>query len=271
MDKSFSLLHAFVWTFAMVAILVGGLAAAHSVQPSLAGDAVFMGGWLATVHAVGTLLLLWRHADSSLRSKALGLRATTVEILPIAAAMGVLVHVPMASLTQVIESWFPTPSRVLAERAALLNSDSAVNAAAALVMLGCAAPLFQELFFRGAIYGALRRSSGARVAAVVSGICFVVAHPDVQSWLPVALLAALLSQLRAISGSVLPPLCMHVVYSATTFFLASRGMLGGTGTLVVSWGWAAAGWVGVAAASYAAYRVARGSADSARARAEDIS
>lgn len=264
-----SFVHAFVWTFGVVVVLVLGLSLSTQWRPSIAGNAGLVGGWFALVHALGAMAVLRGHSETNGFAGAFGLRPTATSLLPAAALLGLVAHVPSASLEYLVNWWSPTPARILAERAALFGGESPRDMAVALLMLGCISPFFQELYYRGALYAGLRRSSGATAAAIVTGLCFMIGHPDLRAWLPISLMAFLLSHLRLVSGSVLPPLCFHVVFNSSTIYLVTTGTSGPGGVLDLWWGWHAIGWLTTIALAYFTHRLGRMSGQSARARAED--
>ena len=64
------------------------------------------------------------------------------------------------------------------------------------------APVGEELFFRGWIYGAVERRSGSRLAVVVSGLAFAAYHMDPAHSIAILPLALWISWLRAVSGGL---------------------------------------------------------------------
>ena len=76
-----------------------------------------------------------------------------------------------------------------------------------------AAPVIEELLFRGLLLGALLRSVPAAVAGVWSALLFTFVHPMV-SWPPVFLLGVLCAALRLRGWSVVACMVLHAVYNA---------------------------------------------------------
>ncbi len=77
-----------------------------------------------------------------------------------------------------------------------------------------AAPLFEELFFRGFLYAGLARTRmGAAGAVLVTTFVWARLHMQYEPWvlLVLLLLGLALGAARAMTGSVLPPLVMHVL------------------------------------------------------------
>jgi membrane protease YdiL (CAAX protease family) len=78
------------------------------------------------------------------------------------------------------------------------------------------APLAEEFFFRGFLYGVLKRYAGALPALVFTGVAFAVIHLHVPSLLPLFLLACVLTLAYELSGSLLVPMAMHALFNAIT-------------------------------------------------------
>jgi membrane protease YdiL (CAAX protease family) len=101
------------------------------------------------------------------------------------------------------------------------------SGALSFALLGMAVPLAEELFFRGFVFGALRRA-GLFAACIGSALLFVVAHLQ-QVWgswgalLSLAITAAMLTGLRAFSGSTLVPALAHVLFNLSLWSASFRG------------------------------------------------
>ena len=95
--------------------------------------------------------------------------------------------------------------------------DSAFNTAAVAVLVCLIAPIAEELFFRGFMFGALRRPLGWIGAAVVTGIVFGLIHAggtDAVFLAPLAVLGFLLCWLYRKTGSLLPGMAVHAFNNA---------------------------------------------------------
>ena len=102
---------------------------------------------------------------------------------------------------------------------ATVQSEYGHQVGIALVMFAVVAPLAEETFFRGFIYGWMRRRLNVPAAAVLSGCFFAAAHV---SWgvtseeilfLPLALLGTALALLYEYSGSLLPGAVVHGIFN----------------------------------------------------------
>lgn len=87
-----------------------------------------------------------------------------------------------------------------------------------------AAPLVEELFFRGFLYPVLARRMGLIAGVIVTAALFALLHESqlAHAWAPLLLLFAVglvLTAVRARQGSVAATFLIHVGYNFTLFFL----------------------------------------------------
>src|SRR3954467_12243109 len=95
--------------------------------------------------------------------------------------------------------------------------DSTVNLVFVAVLVCLIAPIAEELFFRGFMFGALRRPIGWVGAAVVTGVVFGLIHAggtDAVFLVPLAVLGFLLCWLYRRTGSLLPGMAVHAFNNA---------------------------------------------------------
>ena len=92
---------------------------------------------------------------------------------------------------------------------------------AAGVLIVIAAPFAEEIFFRGFIFGGLRRRFSFLAAAVLSGLIFGLFHFTGLSSIGVvpqlALLGFALAWLYEKTGSIYPPIAVHALNNALAF------------------------------------------------------
>jgi len=91
---------------------------------------------------------------------------------------------------------------------------------AALVAGVVIAPLAEEAFFRGFVFGGLRQRLGVVGAALVSAAVFGAVHLSLSTFLPVAFLGLLLALLYAATGSLYPGIIAHACNNGFGLLLA---------------------------------------------------
>jgi hypothetical protein len=97
-----------------------------------------------------------------------------------------------------------------------LEGQELLLCALVAVLLG---PFLEELLFRGFLQVALGETLGARTGALVSAFLFAALHglPGLPG---LVILSLFLTWLRARSGSLLVPYCVHALHNALTLGLA---------------------------------------------------
>jgi membrane protease YdiL (CAAX protease family) len=77
-----------------------------------------------------------------------------------------------------------------------------------------AAPLFEEVLFRGLIHGGLRRWTGPAWTAAITAAAFAGFHFEVDALPPLFALGLVLSWLRERTGGLAAPIAAHACYNA---------------------------------------------------------
>lgn len=83
------------------------------------------------------------------------------------------------------------------------------------------APVMEETFFRGFIFGGLRRPWGIVLAALASGLLFGLAHLGNPGAFyvvpPIAIIGAIFAWGYAFSGSIYPAIAAHFIFNVISF------------------------------------------------------
>ncbi len=106
------------------------------------------------------------------------------------------------------------PAHVVADfdaKQRMLDTVFAAHAWPMVITVVIAAPLGEELFFRGFAFPALRRSWGVVAAVLVSGALFSILHMDPVGFLGLMEIGVLLAALRWWSGSIWAAVLGHAV------------------------------------------------------------
>ena len=92
------------------------------------------------------------------------------------------------------------------------------------------APVVEEIFFRGFIFGGLRTRYSFPIAAVISALLFGLLHLQWTAILPITLLGLIFAFLYERSGSIWPGILMHFLTNACSlsaaFYLSQHGFGG---------------------------------------------
>ena len=260
---------AFGWTLAAAFFLTYLHAASIMFRASAATDIVNLGAIEALVFVGGTFVVLQFHARDQTLRKALGFRPTHPALFVLGILIGIALHYPAESVDALVERVSPTPVKEIVERVALLKPATPAGFIVVLLVVACVAPLVEEMFFRGALYGGLRRSHALFGASAVTAACFVVGHLDYKRWPALAVVAVAMTYLRAASGSLFPSLATHVTFNAFSVLSIAIGGVDPTAPTKISLLPTACGWVVTAALMFAVRYVALRAGAARRGRAED--
>ncbi len=92
----------------------------------------------------------------------------------------------------------------------IFNELSGGGVVAMAIFSAVAAPVFEELTFRGVIYSGIRKSGSAMQAIVWSALLFGLFHMNINQMFYAAALGAFFGALREVTGSVLPSMICHI-------------------------------------------------------------
>src|SRR5438105_1213244 len=198
------------WTavFAYVALWVGYLPIGFVTQQR----DVIAGLWVTEALAIALPAVILVRGANLRAASYLGLRAPALKQLAVA--------VVLAAANQPVVSLLTWGSREVAPAAWVEEFDSfqrvmdvifAGQAVPMIVTVSVAAPLGEELFFRGFALPALQRGWGPAVAAIVSGAMFSLLHVNKVGFVGLWEIGILLALLRLWSGSLWPSVLCHAV------------------------------------------------------------
>lgn len=129
---------------------------------------------------------------------------------PLAFLLGIAIHLPVEAIFRFIERRWPSPTQDLARSFLEAGPAKKVVIGLILVVIG---PLVEEIFFRGALFRPLRRSSSTSATIAVTSVMFAISHFAPQTYLPIAIVGIVLGIARHASGSLLPPFLLHAAFN----------------------------------------------------------
>lgn len=223
MRPSFSYAHAVAWSLAITAVMIFGVIVVTALYPPFAESLLLVGLWEAIVYLCACGLLVRRVFGPARPSEVLALRGSAPSVFASAVLLGAVLHVPANSLAELAERVYPTPPEVVAERLARLTPASPLHAVVIFALVALLVPFVEEVFFRGALYAALERDTRRLGAAVVTTLCFTLAHVDPHLWIPLLVVAAALTHLRWASGSLWPCVALHASFNGLTLLAVFSG------------------------------------------------
>jgi membrane protease YdiL (CAAX protease family) len=181
--------------------------------------AIVMAGPAELVLMVPAALMIAGVYGGSDRRRGLSLGPASGLELLVGASLGVILHLPTGYLSELVERRFPTPRAVLDAQLHALTPASSLMAVLILLSVAVVVPFAEELFFRGALFTPLLRSSPAFVASWTTSIGFALAHQEPRNWAPLLVVALVLGELRRLAGSIWPGVALHAAFNATTLLI----------------------------------------------------
>ena len=98
------------------------------------------------------------------------------------------------------------------------QEDSLGLLATATALIIAAAPITEEVIFRGFLFSALRENLGPRRAIVLSALVFALVHGSRLAMLPIFLLGLLLAWSFHRTKTLAAPIAIHMTHNAMTIF-----------------------------------------------------
>ena len=138
-----------------------------------------------------------------------------VACYPLMFVTGLLVILPLENRFIEWAGWQPRTHAIIAAFSESMPAWVIFVFCASAVLC---APLYEELFFRGALYNMLRRYTGGAVSCILAGIVFAVMHPF-GSWLTIFFLALILTWLYERTGRLIASMTLHAVFNGVSMAL----------------------------------------------------
>ncbi|RYD22587.1 MAG: CPBP family intramembrane metalloprotease [Verrucomicrobiaceae bacterium] len=101
----------------------------------------------------------------------------------------------------------------------LQESDDLVVIGLMAVAAVIAAPLCEEIVFRGYLYGAAKKFAGPWMAGICSAMVFAAAHGSLAALLPLFVFGCVLVLLYEMTGSIWAPVAAHFCFNGLTVLL----------------------------------------------------
>ena len=219
--ESLSVGRAFAWTGIITASLWLGLSLVFRQFGRSAADIVLLG--LTQVGVYTLVLFLFGLSLRTRLRELLALRRASLRLCLAAIALGAALQIPATLLANAVEHFFPVARAVQLERLARITPHSTAHGVAIFAVVAGLGPCVEEFFFRGALYGALRRGHGTLASLLVVSLCFALGHLDPRLLLPLFVAALAIGLVREHSGSIWPGLLTHAAFNSATLAVVFAG------------------------------------------------
>ena len=96
----------------------------------------------------------------------------------------------------------------------LFKEDRPIMLVFVSFLIALLGPVIEEVFFRGFLYGALKKSLGVALAVIISGFLFSFLHINLLGFIPIMALGVFLAYMRERTGSLIPSITVHIVHNS---------------------------------------------------------
>ena len=206
----------------IVALFILALSLFHMSLDDVLRPAVLQTS-IATVIYIMTIAIvigiphIWRRTTSL---KILGLqRLPSWTDIGLAPVTYIVYAVTIYVILQAITSWIPGFPIGQAQDVGFDAYGSRFDNMLAFVTLVIMAPIAEETLFRGYLYGKLKNSVPAIVAAVATSLLFALAHGQWNVGVDVFVLSLILCGLRSLTGSIWAGVLVHMIKNGIAYYV----------------------------------------------------
>jgi membrane protease YdiL (CAAX protease family) len=202
------------WTFAVSLTLGIVVELCEELRPGATGDLVTFSAAYVLTHLVALFVLLRVYEPEGSIREVVGLRKTSVVACLLALPLGAGAYPTMNALDEMVARRFPITEDESALLTKLVTTGTPSRSAFLAVSLAFALPLVEDVFFRGFLFGGLKKGRTLLSAVMGTAIFYALAQGDPRSIGSALALGLTLSWLRAQTGSLIPAMLAHVAYAA---------------------------------------------------------
>jgi membrane protease YdiL (CAAX protease family) len=212
--RPLSFLAAASWTIGANLALVVAVQLTEAARPGARADLVNVTACYVLTYSLILFTMLRVYEPETRVREVLAVRRCSFFGAALAVVSGASIYPALSWVDDWMSKRFPTPDeeRELIDR--LMEAGSRGQRAVIVITFVLIMPLVQELFFRGVLYGGLRRGRVSSLAIVGTAVFFAAANLDPRAFPMLIVLGLLLTWLRSRSGSVIPSTLAHVAFWA---------------------------------------------------------
>lgn len=213
-SRPLSFAFALLYTLLFVAGLLLAVGVADALHPGAITDIVTQTACeVLSLSAVFFMILRVHEPTSSIR-QVLALRRASVVAIVLAIVVGALLALPANHIGAILDARDPLPNDQLELLARLHATPTMPKKIGLLVTTVVIGPIFEGLFFHGALFSPLARRKELAVVAVVTSALETLANLDPRRVLILFLASLSFGWIRAVTGSVVPSLAARISFYA---------------------------------------------------------
>jgi membrane protease YdiL (CAAX protease family) len=221
--RPISFLAAAAWTIGLVMLVSVAVGVTEAARPGAIGDLVNYTACHVLAYSLVLFVMLRVYAPASPMRNALAMRPVSPLHVILSLIVGGALEPALSTAEAMVAKYYPLSAEDVEVTTKLLTAGTPTARVMLVFALVVAVPLTEELFFRGMIFGGLRKGREAGVAMLASAIYFSASQLTPRT-LPTAFIFGLvLAWLRAQSGSVISAIAAHVALAAVEIAPLARG------------------------------------------------
>jgi hypothetical protein len=211
-DRPLSLGSAAIWTLLALFLDLLFLGITEAGREGAFFDLVSRTACEALAYSIVFFAILRVHEpDTSIRHL-LALRAPSILAALLAIAVGAALSLPSEWLDQALDSLFPRAPQEKEALDRLLSVATIGKRISLVVTLAVLQPAFDELFFRGALFTALRRTRRAEMVVVATAAFETLGSLSPRAMASLLGATLIFAWIRAATGSIFPSMLARMTY-----------------------------------------------------------
>ncbi len=216
-------LRAVIWTIGLWLLENVCVQVTEAARPGAIADVVNLGMCQVLATSIAVFAIVRLHTPEASLRAALALRPVAPVRLLLSVAAGAGLYPALSTINDAVVARWPYEEADSEAIEKLLSVPSHAARLGLVVAAFVFMPVTREMFFRGMLFGELRRAGTERIAILATAFCFAGASLDWRT-MPTALVLGLaLGWVRASSGRVLAPIGAHVAFWAIAGVPILRG------------------------------------------------
>jgi membrane protease YdiL (CAAX protease family) len=220
-DRPLTPLAAALWTITLTLVTGLCVTVTQSARPGAGSDVVS----IAACEVLATSLILFAMVRVHARETPMRLALAFRPIAPLHAILAIAVGAGLFPLLTTVDDlmlrrWPVDDPQATETLQKILSSASPVVLVLAVVVV---IPIAQEFFFRGLLFGGVRRAAGLRAALIVTSVCYACSALEWQKMPTLLVLGLATAWLCERTGTVLSSVLAQLAYGAVQGIPILRG------------------------------------------------
>ena len=137
--------------------------------------------------------------------------------------LALLAFFPYAILSNVFNQVFilfsPSYDQMQVQELGFSNFTAQHEMILAFLALVVAAPIIEEIIFRGYLFGRLKKHTGTIIAIILTSLTFAVLHMQLNVGIDVFALSVMLCLLRIVTGSIWAGVLLHMIKNGLAYYV----------------------------------------------------